>query len=457
MSQVTRRQALAALAATALRAAAADDPWAGLPQILKRIQPPRFPNRDFDITRHGGKPDGKTDCTPAFRQAIDAASRAGGGRVVVPEGVFLTGAIHLKSTVNLHVSAGATIRFNPDTKLYPIVLTRFEGTECMNYSPFLYAFEQQNIAITGAGTLDGQAGREHWWPWAGGRFGGSADANQRKARTALAEMAERGEPVEKRVFGDGGYLRPNFVQPYRCTTVLIEGITIINSPMWELHPVLSRNVTIRNVTVSSHGPNNDGCDPESCTDVLIDGCTFDTGDDCIAIKSGRNADGRRLHAACENIIVQGCTMKDGHGGVTLGSECSGDIRNIFAQDCKMDSPHLDRVLRIKTNAMRGGVIEHVYMRNIQAGEVGGNAIEVDFHYEEAERGSFLPVVRDVEVVNLKCRQSRSAWSLRGFAKAPIRDVRLRDCTFEHTERANTAENVEGLVLKGVSINGKAEG
>src|SRR5215472_13394271 len=163
----------------------------------------------------------------------------------------------------------------------------------------------------------------------------------------------------------------------------------------------SSHVTLRGVKAVSHGPNN-GCDPESSRDVLIEGCTFVTGDDCIAIKSGRNANGRRLHAPSENITVENCVMKDGHGGVTMGSECSGDIRNVFAQDCTMDSPNLDRVLRFKNNAMRGGVIEHVYMRNVKAGQVAGPAIEVDFYYEEGEKGSYTPVVRDVEVVNLTC-------------------------------------------------------
>src|SRR5262249_18376071 len=178
MSDISRRHALWALGTAALSAtrASAADPWAAVPQILKRIQPPKFPNRDFDLTKYGAKPDGKTDCTVAFRQAIDATNRAGGGRVLVPEGVFLTGAIHLKSNVNLHVARGGTIRFIPDPKLYPIVLTRFEGIECMNNSAFVYAFEQQNIAITGEGTLDGQAGREHWWPWANAnRFGKAGD------------------------------------------------------------------------------------------------------------------------------------------------------------------------------------------------------------------------------------------------------------------------------------------
>jgi polygalacturonase len=458
MSTYTRRRALAAMAGGALagsRAWAADDPWVTLyPQILKRIQPPKVPSRDFDVTRYGAKADGKTDCTAAFRKAIEEANRAGGGRVVVREGVCLTGPIHLKSNVNLVVQKGAVIKFDPNPKLYPLVLTRFEGMECMNYSPFVYALDQQNIAITGGGMLDGQASAENWWPWGGKRGAKPDEPNQRKARAALGEMVEKGTPVAERKFGVGGYLRPMFVQPYRCTNVQIQDITIVNSPMYEMHPVLCRNVTVRNVTVSSHGPNNDGCDPESSIDVLIDGCTFDTGDDCIAIKSGRNADGRRLHAPSENLIVQNCIMKDGHGGVTMGSECSGDIRNVFAQDCQMDSPHLDRVLRFKNNAIRGGVIEHIYMRNVKGGEVTGAAIDVDFYYEEGAKGPFTPVVRDVEVVNLSVKKCANAWSLRGFKNAPITNIRLKNCTFENAAKAAVSENVERMTLDNVTVNGK---
>jgi polygalacturonase len=438
------------------RAGAAGDPWALHAQILKRIQAPKFPAREFAVTKYGVKGDGKSDASDAIRKAIDEASHAGGGRVVVPAGVWLSGAIHLKSNVNLVVEKGATIKFFTEPKHYPIVLTRFEGLECMNYSPLIYALDQTKIAVTGEGTLDGQSDQEHWWPWKGNARGGwkQGTPNQLAAREKLVQMAEQGVPVDQRVMGDGACLRPMFVQPYRCTNVLIEGVTIMNSPMYEVHPVLCRNVTVRDVKVVSHGPNNDGCDPESCRDVLIEGCTFDTGDDCIAIKSGRNADGRRLHTPSENIIVQKCVMKDGHGGVTMGSECSGGIRNVFAQDCQMDSPNLDRVLRFKNNAMRGGLIEHVYMRNVRAGNVAGPAIEVDFQYEEGERGPFKPVVRDVEVVNLTVKKSASAWSMRGFKSAPVQDVRIRQCAFESTAKANVAENVEGLVVEDVTVNGK---
>jgi polygalacturonase len=212
-------------------------------------------------------------------------------------------------------------------------------------------------------------------------------------------------------------------------------------------------VTVRNVRIDSHGPNNDGCDPESCRDVLIEGCTFDTGDDCIALKSGRNDDGRRVNVPIENVIVRDCQMKDGHGGVVIGSEISGGARNIFAERCRMDSPRLDRVLRIKTNAMRGGVIEHVYMRDVQVGQVAEAVVTIDFYYEEADRGSHRPAVRDVEVRNVTSRKSDYGLLLRGFPQAPIRDVRVVDCTFDGVAKPDLLEAVSDLVLTNVKVNG----
>jgi polygalacturonase len=431
------------------------DAWAKVPAILKRIEPPVFPKRDFVITKYGAAGDG-SDCTEAFRQAIVACHRAGGGRVVVPEGSFLTGAIHLRSNVNLHVTAGATIKFSRDASKYlPVVFTRWEGVEVMNYSPFIYAFSQENIAITGQGTIDGQANREYWWPWVGRpQYGWSeGKANQVNDRKILFELAEKGVPVRRRVLGGGHYLRPQFIQPYRCNNVLIEGVTIRNSPMWEVHPVLCRNVTVRQLTIISHGPNNDGCDPESCQDVLIKDCHFDTGDDCIAIKSGRNADGRRLNVPSENIVIQGCEMKDGHGGVTVGSEISGGVRNVFAEHCRMDSPNLDRALRIKNNAMRGGLIEDIYMRNVEVGQVGDAVVHIDFYYEEGEAGSFTPVVRNVEVKNLRSARSKYALYLRGFKRAPITGLRLEDCIFDNVAQENVVENVRDVALRNIRING----
>jgi polygalacturonase len=433
----------------------AEDAWSQAAAILARIVPPVFPARDFDITKFGAIGDGRKDCTDAIRTAVAACAGAAGGRVVVPDGVFLTGSIRLKSRVNLHLSPGATLRFSSDPRQYlPVVFTRFEGVECMNYSPLIYALDETDVAVTGSGLLDGQADAEHWWPWKGGKNTKPGEPDQAPARARLVEMSNRRVPVAERVFGEGAFLRPNFIQPYRCQNVLIEGVTVRRSPMWEIHPVLSTNVTVRNVTIDSHGPNNDGCDPESCRDVLIEGCSFDTGDDCIALKSGRNEDGRRVNVPIENVVVRDCVMKDGHGGVVIGSEISGGARNIFAEKCRMDSPQLDRALRIKTNAARGGVIEHVYMRDVTIGQVAESVVTVNFFYEEADKGAFLPVVRDVEVRNVTSGRSQYSLLLRGFPRSPVTDVRLVDCTFDNVEKPDVLEAVKDVVLSNVKVNGR---
>lgn len=428
------------------------DPWAGLPAILARIVPPKFPARDFDITKYGAKGDGTTDCSAAIASAIAECGKTGGGRVVVPSGRFKTGPIHLASRVNLHVGEGATLVFDTNPARYlPPVLTRFEGMEYMGYSPLVYAYGATDVALTGPGTLDGQASDATWWAWKGGA--GRPLPNQIAARDRLMAMMEAGTPVEQRVFGEGSYLRPQFVQLYRCRNVLIDGVTIHNSPMWEVHPVECTNVTVRGLSISTHGPNNDGCDPESCRDVLIERCVFDTGDDCIAIKSGRNADGRRLHIPSENIVVRNCTMKDGHGGVTLGSEITGGVRYVFIEDCTMDSPELERALRFKNNAMRGGVLEHVYMRNCTVGEVKEGVLSIDLNYEEGPKGPYTPIVRDVELRNVTSRKSMYGVFMKAYPKSEISNVRVIDCRFDGVSKGNVADGVTGLQLVNTRVNG----
>lgn len=431
--------------------------WDLVPGILERIMPPAFPARDFTVTRFGAVSGGTADATAAIGAAILECSRSGGGRVVIPPGRFLTGPIHLRSNVNLHVSAGATLLFTTDPAKYlPHVLTRFEGVEVMNYSPLIYALDCENVAVTGSGTLDGQADNTHWWPWKGNApFGWKAGMpRQNEARQKLFAMAEQGVPAAQRVFGDGGYLRPSFIQPYRSRNVLIENVKIVNSPMWEIHPVLSNNVTVRGVRIDTHGPNNDGCNPESCRDVLIERCYFDTGDDCIAIKSGRNADGRRLAVPSENIVIRECEMRDGHGGVTIGSEISGGVRNVFAERCRMDSPNLDRALRFKNNAARGGTLEHIYMRDVTVGQVADAVLQIDYLYEEGPNGAFTPVVRDVEMKNVTSRKSDYGLYLRGIERGTIADVRIIDCTFDNVAKPSVVERVEGLIIRNTRINGQ---
>ncbi len=459
---VTRRRFLeyAAAAAPALAfaprldawQAAAGNPWDRADAIVKSIVVPTFRSAEFDIRKFGAVADGKTSCTDAIRKAIAACHAAGGGRVIVPDGRFLTGAVHLQSHVNLHLADGATLAFTDDIRQYPIVFTRWEGVELMNFSPFIYAFDVENIAITGTRNARRPGGPGTMVELAACPPRAPRAATARPA-TRLIEMQAKGVPVAERVFGEKDYLRPNFIQPYRSRNILIDGPTIINSPMWEIHPVLCRSVTVRNVNIRSHGPNNDGCNPESCRDVLIEGCTFDTGDDCIALKSGRNDDGRRINVPVENVVIRNCTMKDGHGGVVIGSEISGGARNIFAEKCQMNSPQLDRALRIKTNSVRGGVIEGVYMRDVTVGEVAEAVVTINFFYEEGEGGKHLPTVRDIDVRNVTSKKSEYALLLRGFKNAPISGVRIENCTFEGVAKGDLLENVKGVELRNVRVNG----
>ena len=418
--------------------------WEDHEDILKRIVAPKFKDTEFPITKYGAREGGTADCSEGLRLAIEACNKAGGGKVVVPPGKYLTGPIHLKSNVNLYLSKGSTLQFIQDTKRYlPQVLTRFESIELMNYSPFIYALDQENIALTGEGTLDGQSNNQNWWPW----------KTKQQANDRLKDMAKRNVPVTERVFGEGDFLRPNFIQPYRCKNILIEGVTIINSPMWIINPVLCTNVTIRNVTVNSHGPNNDGCDPESSKDVLIEGCLFDTGDDCIAIKSGRDDDGRRVNVASENIIVRNCIMKDGHGGVVVGSEISGNVRNVFVEKCEMSSPNLDRALRIKSNSLRGGIVENVFFRNVTVGDVADAVVRINMFYAN-ETGDHHPQVKNIQVINVTSKKSVYGLRLEGEEDYPLSSIYIENCTFDNASKGNLIRGIKDISLKNVKINGK---
>lgn len=431
--------------------------WENLDEILERIVPPVFPDTEFNIEDYGAVGNGETDCTVAFNKAIKECSSSGGGRVIVPEGIFLTGPIHLKSNVNLHITENAVVKFSANKSKYlPLVLTRWEGVELMNYSPLIYAYEQENIAVTGKGILDGQGSTDNWWSWKGNKESGweKGMPRQKEGRDKLFEMAENGVPPEQRIFGEGFFLRPNFFQPYKCKNILVEGVTFKDSPMWFIHPVLSKNLSVIGVTVEGLGPNNDGCNPESSKDVLIKDCYFNTGDDCIAIKSGRNNDGRRINVPSENIIIQNCIMKEGHGGVVIGSEISGGVKNVFAENCEMSSPNLERALRIKTNSVRGGVIENIFMRNVKVGEVSEAVIKINFLYEEGDAGDFPPVVKNVNVENLVSEKSPYALWIKAYDYSPVKNIRLKDCIFKNVENENIIEAVENLEMESVWINGE---
>ncbi|MBP6041324.1 MAG: glycoside hydrolase family 28 protein [Flavobacterium sp.] len=432
--------------------------WSKLPEILKGITAPVFPAKTYNVLDFGAKPDGIFDNTIAIKKAIQKCSSKGGGIVLVPAGKFFTGPIHLESNVNFHLAEGAEILFSTDPSVYPIVHTSFEGTELMNYSPLIYAFNKKNIAVTGKGTLNGQSSNENWWPWCSSpRYGWKKDTPNQKADVSkLMEMADNGIPVAERVFGKGHYLRPNFIEFFECTNAMIEGVKIVNTPFWVIHPIKSVNVIVDGVTIKSHGPNNDGCDPEYSKNVWIKNTTFDTGDDCIAIKSGRDNDGRRVAIKSENIIVQDCKMYDGHGGVTIGSEISAGVRNVYVENCLMDSPELDRAIRIKSNSRRGGLIENVFVRNIKVGEVKESVLGIDLHYgvHGNQTGNYMPQVQNIFIENSTVKNGGLYGILaKGHKGYPIKNIRFQDVTIEQVETDYLIENVEGVKLINTYING----
>ncbi|GHJ37806.1 glycoside hydrolase family 28 protein [Streptomyces sp. TS71-3] len=432
---------------------AGDRAWGEVPRILARIRPPRFPHRTFDITHFGAVGDGRTLNTAAFRAAVGACARSGGGRVVVPSGRFLTGAVHLLSGVELHVTDGATIAFSPDPGDYlPAVLTRFEGTECWNYSPFVYAYGQRDVAVTGPGTLDGQARLGPWESWY--RTSGMQGPDQQ----LLRQMGSTGVPVAQRVFGDGHYLRPQLIQFNRCRNVLVDGVTLVDPPMWTVHPVLCTNVTVRNVTVDSTLYNTDGCDPEACSYVLITGCRFNTNDDCIAVKSGRDEDGRRIGVPSENIVIRDCAFAGRWGGVAVGSEVSGGVRGVFAEDCTVNPPHfpgrypVKYPLYIKTNKKRGSFVDGVHLRRITGQGVERGAVFITMDYN-GEAGDQPVSVRNVFVDRMEIDGAQAVLHLVGVPTDHLRGVHLSRSVFTGIREPDSVAYTDDLTFSQVSVNG----
>lgn len=449
------------------RVVSEENPWDKMEAILVATKEPTFKNVNYSVLDYGAKADGKTMNTEAFRLAIKACTENGGGKVVVPTGKFLSGPIHLDNNVNLHLEEGAEILFstNPDD-YYPLVHTSFEGMELMNYSPLIYAKNKKNIAITGKGTLNGQANNTYWWPWKGktsegdvyGYKPGEPSQLDSLNLPTLMKMAEKDVPIDKRVFGNNKYLRPNFIEPFDCENVLIKDIKIINAPFWIIHPLKCTNVIVDGVTIDSHGPNNDGCDPEYSKNVIIQNCTFNTGDDCIAIKAGRDHEGRKVGIMSENIVVRNCKMIDGHGGVVIGSEMSAGVKNVFVEDCFMDSPQLDRAIRLKTNTKRGGTVDGVYVRNIKVGKVKQAVLHITMNYSVyagQKDGNFIPKIKNILLENITVQNAgKYAIFADGLENSPIENITFNNVRIDTVKENFSLKHVKNLKLIDTYINNK---
>ncbi|MCK4751975.1 MAG: glycoside hydrolase family 28 protein [Planctomycetes bacterium] len=394
---------------------------------MPEITPLSFSGQVFDVREYGGVGDGVSSNTKAFADAITACCEAGGGRVLVPEGVWLTGAIVLKSNVDLHISEAAEVRFSTEPNDYlPVVFTRWEGIECYNYSALVYATDCNNIAITGKGKLNGQG--QAWWGWK--RHQGAAVQRLRKAGYG-------GTKVEERIFGtkeDG--LRPCLIELINCEGVLIEGVTIEDSPFWTVHPVYCEEIIVRDVKIIASGPNTDGVNPDSCRNVIIEDCFFDTGDDCITLKSGRNEDGWRVGRACENILIRRCRTKRGHGGVVIGSEMSGGVRNVLIRDCHFDGTN--RGIRIKSLRGRGGVVENIWVENVTMGKIKNEAIRLNMHYSSrvSPYTQRPPVFRNMSFKNITCKSAKVAVQVKGLPESMAENITFENVTVSAEEGMN---------------------
>ena len=458
---------------------------------LPKTYEPYFRKDTFNIARYGAKPDGITVNTLSVNQAIMLCSQAGGGTVLVPKGLWLTGPLVLHSNVNLHLAEGALLQFSRNYADYPIVATTWEGQDAYRCQAPVWGVDLQNVAITGAGIIDGggevwrqvkkskqtasqwaklvasggvlDEKKETWFPSEGSRKGNSSPD--------MARIANGKTPDELTEIKD--FLRPNLVSLTRCQYVLLEGVTFQNSPAWTLHPLLCEHITVRRVIVKNqwYAQNGDGIDLESCRNGLVEGCTFDTGDDGITIKSGRDEEGRKRGIPTENIIVRDCRVYQAHGGFVIGSEMSGGVRNLFVSNCQFMGT--DVGLRFKTARGRGGVVENIYVNNISMTQIAGEAILFDMYYAakdpvpQAGEKDELPVIagkpldegtprfRQFFVHNVHCLGAETGILIRGLpgrgtAEMPVSNILIENAVL-HCRKGLVCVEATGIRLKNVSL------
>lgn len=412
--------------------------------ILNRIVLPNIPPFTIKVTELGAKGDSISNAKPAFDKAMAFCKKKNGGTIIVPKGVYtLQGPLHFVSNVRLHLEDGAKIRFGSNPKNYPLVLTSWEGTMLYNYSPLIYGIGLENIAITGNGTIDGEA-KNTWIKW---------KPLEKKDQLLSREMNHQNVPIKDRVFGEGHYLRPQLIQFIDSKNILIENVQIEDAPFWCLHLLKSNSITVRGLKYKAFNNNNDGIDPEYSSDVLIENISFDNADDNIAIKSGRDHEGRANSATpSQNIVIRNCNFKGLHG-VVLGSEMSAGIQNIFVENCKTIG-YLKRGIYLKTNADRGGYIKDVFVNNLQLGEVE-DALHITSNYH-GEGSGFASSISNINFSNIVCNKaSQTGIVIQGYPDLKIKDIFFNNIHIQWAKNGISSQNAENVVLNEVTIGEKA--
>lgn len=410
-----------------------------------------FPEKEFVITKYGAKRDDAKATTVAIGKAMAACNKAGGGKVVIPSGQWLTGPVHFKSNCNLVLSQGAELVFEDNPELYlPAVQASWEGAECMIYSPLLYAFECENIAVTGPGTI--HAKTDFWRTWYG-----RPDSHIQATRRLYA-MATTGVPVEHRRMDEGdAMMRPHFLHFNRCRNVRLDGYKIIDSPFWTTHLFLCKDVYVRGLDSDAHGHNSDGIDIEMTQHILVEDCRFNQGDDGVVIKSGRNQDAWRLATPTKDVVVRNCEVVNAHGLLVVGSEISGGVSNVYMHDCKLSS-NCFRFFYLKTNHRRGGVLENIMMENCTGARMQSVfSIETDVLYQWR---TIVPtfevkptIIRNITIRNCQAEWAEKAYELLGDEREPIRDITIDNVSVgEVTKYINRIENVYGLTVNGLQVD-----
>lgn len=407
----------------------------------------KIPDKVCNIKDFGAIADEKTLNTKAFENAISECANAGGGRVIVPGGNWLTGAIHLKSNIDLHLEENAVILFSKNPEDYlPVVFTRFEGIELMNYSPFIYANDCENISISGKGALDGQG--EIWLEW---------KAIQKGDAQRLYAMANQGVPVEERIFAKkGDALRPSFVEFVNCKNIRLLDFTLKNSPMWSIHPLYSENVFIRGIKIITTGHNTDGIVIDSSKYVLVENADLETGDDSISIKSGVDKDGWRVNRPSENIVIKNSIMKKGHSSITVGSEMSGGVRNVYIQNCSFEGA--GQGVRVKSMLGRGGFVENIWARNIQMTDIENAALQFDAAYDSSTNlpaTIALPKIKNIFIDNISATGNPPKYLVKidGFPEQPIENIVLSNIK-SSSEKGIVISDTKKIILENISVSAK---